>query len=409
MIPEPAAHYVYSQAFSKKDGITIDKPVHPKDFTGGTMPSNKLNSKTVIALPPIKSHRDISIDNYHIWAAIYNAPDINPPPPQSITISKAFDSTSGSGGFSKSESIVIKDGYCAKNAYLSDYSGTGQTFGQIVVIIGKTLCGLALNSANFNLDEETGTIPLSFVTYDTCSILNIEIYCKLTPSGLEKWQIETYNAIINAYNKQKAEYDNAVAAMEDGNNIQGQNPITNRKVEKMELKKWGIEMLTLQRFCGFNAMKRASDQSPEMSFDEAKNEAPFVKFIEQAIDWNNMTYLYYPYFWSDKKRWNIIKNFNDNDPAFADFLQAGYARVVVPVQTQFTEAVLYYLQSGQIWMGEDMPVIGDELYLSIIDEIKSRDGNQEETPIGDPWETRIPTNFVMLTDIIPAELPGYTV
>lgn len=100
------------------------------------------------------------------------------------------------------------------------------------------------------------------------------------------------------------------------------------------------------------------------------------------------------------------KLINDNDPAFTDFLQAGYARVVVPVQPKFTEAILHYLKTKEIWLGEEMPGIDDELYLSIIDEIKSRDGNQEEIAVGEPWETRVPTNLIMLTDIIPAELPG---
>ncbi len=54
-----------------------------------------------------------------------------------------------------------------------------------------------------------------------------------------------------------------------------------------------------------------------------------------------------------------------------------------------------------------MPGIDDELYLSIIDEIKTRDGIQEEIPVGEPWETRVPTNLIMLTDKIPAELPGW--
>lgn len=63
------------------------------------------------------------------------------------------------------------------------------------------------------------------------------------------------------------------------------------------------------------------------------------------------------------------------------------------------------MSSGEIWLGEEMPGLDDELYLSISDIIQESE-NITDDPIGDPWETRIPTNMVMLTSIIPDNLPG---
>jgi hypothetical protein len=215
-----------------------------------------------------------------------------------------------------------------------------------------------------------------------------------------------YTSIINAYNQQKAEYDSQVSNMEMGITIAGQNPIQNRITEQTELKKWGIEILTLQRFDDFKAMVRSIEGVPEINFKDAYNEGRFVKFFEQAIEWNNMTYLFYPYFWGRKERWSIIKNLNDTDSVFTQFLQAGYARVVVPVHPKFTEAILHYLNTGEIWMGEDLPAIDDDLYIHIVEEIKTAETSTEDEPIGDSWETRIPTNMVMVTDEIPKDLPG---
>jgi hypothetical protein len=233
--------------------------------------------------------------------------------------------------------------------------------------------------------------------------------CKLSDTGFEKWQLQTYNSIMNAYQNQKDEYDYKIESLESGINISGQNPILNRKSEKTELKKWGIEMLTLQRFDNFNAMKRAKNGHPEIDFEKAFEESKFIKFFEQSIEWDNMTYLLYPYFWSPKPNWTVIKQLNDSDPKYTDFLQAGYARVVVPVHPKFTEALLHYLNTGDIWLGEDLPAINDELYLSIVDEIKESESNSDGIPQGDKWETHIPTNMVMLSDVIPADLPGSSV
>lgn len=236
--------------------------------------------------------------------------------------------------------------------------------------------------------------------------MNVEIVCKLSQTGYDKWKIETYNAILGAYEAKKIDYESNLAQAESSISIQGQNPRKNREVEKTELKKWALELLTLQRFDGFDAMKKASNGAPEMDFEEALVEGQFVKFFEQSIEWHNMTYLFYPYFWAHKQRWSTLKQLDDTDEIFTKFLQAGYARVVVPVHPKFTKAILHYFNSGEIWNGQELPAIDDPLYLSIIQEIQEMEDNNDGEPVGDPWETRVPTNLVMITSEIPSNLPG---
>ena len=400
MIPEPAAYHIYSNAFSKKEGVTIEKPTDPKEYVGGAITS------------PLTSHKDINRTNYHLWAALYKAQDIPIPPQDFFTISKAYslDYTPGSKiGYDKDfNDLTVPDGYQAETAFLQIAISTGS--GRYVHgHIGRKYfytSGAPTVLSSIALDGETVVVPFSFRGIFDEYAINVEILCKLSPTGEEKWQLTTYNSIINAYNQQKADYDNQVASMEAGISISGQNPIENRKTEQTELKKWAIELLTLQRFDGFNAMLRATNGNPEMDFNEALNEGTFVKFFEQAVEWHNMTYLFYPYFWGRKERWTTIKQLGDTDMVFAEFLKAGYARVVVPVHPKFTEAILHYLNTGEIWMGEELPVIDDELYLSVVEEIQEAQNNTDGEPMGDPWETRIPTNLVMLTSVIPNNLPG---
>ena len=83
------------------------------------------------------------------------------------------------------------------------------------------------------------------------------------------------------------------------------------------------------------------------------------------------------------------------DPLFAQFLRAGYARLVAPVRPGFEKAVMHYIRTKQIWSGEELPVIGDPLYVSIIEELTPpvTPGRPEAS-----WQVRLPTTMVILQD-----------
>ncbi|MBL7885447.1 MAG: hypothetical protein JNJ52_01760 [Flavobacterium sp.] len=117
----------------------------------------------------------------------------------------------------------------------------------------------------------------------------------------------------------------------------------------------------------------------------------FVKFMEQAFEWNLMSYRFYPYYWGNRDEWNELYQYESNDPIYRSFMQAGMARVVVTVKPGFEDAVMHYMALGQIWNGGQMPVLGDPLYLSIVDELKEQEYVVEET-----WETVLPTNLIAL-------------
>jgi len=129
-----------------------------------------------------------------------------------------------------------------------------------------------------------------------------------------------------------------------------------------------------------------------------------VRWFEQAFEWEHMRYLFYPYYWGRRSTWVDKLNLKNDDPLFLQFLQAGYARVLVPVRNGFEHAVNFYLHTGKPWMGQGLPTIGDKtqnpLYLDIAEEIKIQSGalgnDETETPVGAPWEVRLPTILIKL-------------
>lgn len=399
VIPEPAAFYIYSRLQAAKGNV----------------------GDTAVPLPEpvdLKSFNEVTPENYDIIAAKYGAGDVNPPPSDSIIISatKAPETSSGDGWYTWQELLDVPQGYQAEFAKVNFLLSTGEdSFGNAFYIsvyvddqlfvssdwASTKILPLNLIGSSTNKESVTGRIPIIARIHSGDYAISVEITCVPTQSATTKWKIETYNKILAAYKQRKREYDQWVASQ--GVVIQGNNPNINRIIEKTELKKHSIEIISGQRFEAFDALKpNVPDYGyPEFSFSAAIAQGTYIQFFEQAFEWEQMTYMFYPYFWARKREWvNILKR-DDNDPLFMAFLQAGACRVLVPVRPAYTKAILYYLSSGgEIWNGEDVPSPTDPLYVSIIDEMKEFDGlfvggNQE----GEPWINKVPTNLVYLTKL----------
>src|SRR5437764_10410040 len=193
-----------------------------------------------------------------------------------------------------------------------------------------------------------------------------------------------------------------------GIQIEGRNPGINLGIIKNELKKLCLTMLTGMHFNDFHGMSSPPDQPthlPEIDPIEALDEGRLIEFFEQAFEWEQITYLFYPYFWGRKANWIMLSNQSDPDPAFMQFLQGGAARVVLPVSRAYDDAMSYFLQprnpsipvAQRIWQGGEPPTISDPLFVAIADELRAQtDDLAGAVPEGDPWEYSVPTTLVWL-------------
>jgi hypothetical protein len=124
---------------------------------------------------------------------------------------------------------------------------------------------------------------------------------------------------------------------------------------------------------------------------------PYVRFFEEAFEWERILYFHYPYFWGWKPGWKKKFLLDDVDSEFGDFLRSGATRVVFPVRPGFEAAIIHYLETGEIWNGGPPPDITSSLYVPIVAEIEeATDAPAGEQPVGDPWEFRLPTTLVRL-------------
>jgi len=443
MVPEPSAYHIYAKANSSVGGIK--KPIDPKDhgiLITTTTTDSKGHTTTQTEEIALTSPDILTEQNYIFFAAAYDA-DVAPPPTDTITIGKSF-SENPTGTVQKWDEkmgsfkyeIPIPEGYYCNQykgnyTHVFSYQSTGGPTPSSSSVLANTdnynftvpwgrfiaRDGVIVSPnqppynsregstfmSNIGLNVES-VFPISLSTFNVGGFtINFLINCKLKASALDKWRLATYNAIMQAYYQQVSEYEQKLSRLQiiSGVQIQGSNPLQYQTIINNELKKACIELMANENFDKSTAnflqtegydkdFKYTAD--PTLNIGNAVNKAPVIRFFEHAFEWDQMTYIFYPYFWANRNRWIDLYNLDDNDPLFANFLKAGAARVIVPVRPGFEAAVAYFNQFYQIpqSIGEFVP--DDPNYLSIAAELKPN----YDREFVDSWDNVLPTNLVIL-------------
>ncbi len=357
--------------------------------------------------------------NYAAYLLEWEASGASPPPAPYVTVAKVFkggadtEDSPTRGEFIDAAALPIPDGYRAVFVTVSRLFNWWEQSAYVDVVVGgvgQRLENYGPWTWNASLDGEVGAVGIAVKTYQTdVYALSVEVRCESTTRAKDRWRHDIYNILLGAYQKLESAYEDKLAALQArvGVEIAGRNPGTNRQLEKTELKRACIAILTAQNFTGFGSVAPGPDGLPDLDFAKQEIEGPYVRFFEQAFEWENLTYVFYPYFWSRRETWLERMNYDDVDPTFSSFLAAGSARVVAPVRPGFELALDHFLQTGQIWNGGALPAIGQELYVPIIDELRASLGAPgTEVAQGEPWDVRIPTNLVKLRD--DSSLPLWT-
>ena len=407
MIPEPAKlHTLGIKMIDEAEKLV--KPVDPRISSVHTLE----NFSSLIDDTKLK-----------YWLSQYNV-EIDEFPIATFNINKSFHErdashtgkdddkvqvTNGSG------EVEIPEGYIADqvtytfNTYPHGFFGSHQAF---MTIAGRPLPWIE----SIHQTQKNGILgglnvrnklAYSFATGESPIIEgSLDIRCNLSTETKNAWLQSTFNKIIEAYQAEMDKYNQALAeAKALGVQIKGSNPGFYRKIENTILRRNCISYminqntnveLTFGKGKYYNNGYSSGEETflnTDIKVDAKLDQyAAFVKFMEQAFEWDIMSYYFYPYYWGNREKWAAMYQFDDNDPTFRAFMQSGMARVIVTVRPGFEEAVRHFLATGQIWNGGEVPVIDDPLFLSIVDEMRSALGEKQ----GEPWREKIPTSLTIL-------------
>ena len=392
-VPQPAKIHTLAMA-SLKNGKVIEKPIDPRKSEKFTM----------------KDYTALSEENvFKYWLSEYNVETENIPA-STIKVTKAFaygkdkvadlnDSDTSAIGIQ--DTIKIPEGYISTSYSISgggkQYLKDGNSLlniniGDLLVIMNDTSESFSRSNlfSGYTDDVGVGISTDRFYSFETV----VAILCKLSDDAKKQWQQKTFNAIIEAYETALTVYNQQIAEEETkAGNIKETNANFYRQIEQDVLKHNCIAYMVDPKVLGSKLYDKESIENFEVIKNKNLDEyASIAKFMEQAFEWNIMSYDFYPYYWGAKSDWQALYQSESMDPLFRSFLQSGMARVVVTVRPGFEDAVQFYMATGRLWNGGEVPVIGDPMYLSIVDELKDIKGEEQ----GKPWITRLPTSLTIL-------------
>jgi hypothetical protein len=95
----------------------------------------------------------------------------------------------------------------------------------------------------------------------------------------------------------------------------------------------------------------ASQTSAALLFGE------LVKFAQQAVEWENLLYFPYPYFWGSENQGRDKLLFKHMDPEHERFLRAGYMRVVLTIRPGFEADFTRLVETGSLGSTTSFPML----------------------------------------------------
>jgi hypothetical protein len=398
VIPEPAAFLIDSlKNAAQPENFQLAKPIDPQ-----------INPS------------DLNPGNYMYYASQYGVTGSVTPPPdefiQTVAYQDAKDVTgalnSFGGTFDKryyaAFQIPIPENTKAVSGYIqrTNVQYVAPTTRLFEVFIGDRTHFLFNVSGQlngfFSMNGETGVIPITLNTHDQVLQFNfaIGINCQRTDKAYEQWQLKTHAVIVSGYQRQLADYQDKLAQYQSAVRSQmalAQNFAHDPTIEQDELKKAFIFLLLGEHF-GQAYHPTPNPEAIPPNPTTVRDWGAMVAFFERAFEWENIMYTYYPYFWGRQSHWGELILIQDIDPQFEAFLKAGAARVVIPTRPGFEAALAHYQETGDIWMGEEIPDMFSDFYVSIIEEIKARNFAPGKEICVAEWDVKLPTTLVMLKD-----------
>lgn len=410
MVPEPAKLHRLSLAVAK--GQILTAPIDPRKADKPyNMPDSKSATKTLL----------------QYWAQIYGVKLTDLPKENVEVYQEIVGRPNSTGSFGAvGTPIGITQNYAAKDMKIQYYMSRNSSWHNSNFYVSNGKGGERDMSFGSKINQGTvwesglnvaGTFNFLYRGRNIEDVtLNVTLYCKLSDAFMQAWQQENFDLIITAYEEAYKKFQEEQARLDAEQKekeaaAKEKTGTFYRYMEHDVLKHNCIAYLlqdyltVLGQVMTNGAVKDMVMENYQVYLGEDLDKyTALAKFMEQAFEWEIMDYMFYPYYWANRNLWQEMYVSESTDPLFRSFLQAGMARVIVTVKPGFEDAVNFFLTTGKIWNGGEVPVIGDPMYMSIVDEMRQPTGK----PQGKYWITRVPTTLTIIQDKstgLPADKP----
>jgi len=226
---------------------------------------------------------------------------------------------------------------------------------------------------------------------DTPSI-NLKVILETAEDTINQWRNDVWNALYTAAqtNHFAVQQDilARISAIED--KLMNVDTLTLRREESDEVMKnilkfiLGTDFDFMPKDVEQAFVTEATDLAHGVAFDGQSLSAlnatqwtvlrqheEMIRFINQAIEWENVVTFLYSYFWDIPQSWSFVRELRHSDATRQAFLRAGSARVVLTVRKGWEAKWMQFTQDGAIDADIANPLTGP--YLSIAQEIAAYD------------------------------------
>jgi hypothetical protein len=173
-----------------------------------------------------------------------------------------------------------------------------------------------------------------------------------TEAAMEAWRSRCWTIIRDAESARRAQHrsylrDRLSMLQRD---IAADDPVRLRRMEREAIMRTVLEWL----FPGFKDASSVLASLPSPGsldpgrWQQVMQYGEYIKFVQTAIDWDNVMVFLYPYFWDTI--WNEPEKLflQHPDPVHREFLRAGSARVILAIQPGYEQEVVSLLDQGQL-------------------------------------------------------------
>ncbi|TMR07378.1 hypothetical protein ETD83_00945 [Actinomadura soli] len=415
VLPEPAASirrsYVELAALKARLGPFVFNLPH-SDITADIRADDPK--------PPVTDPPTPDQPHYLVLADRYHAPAPPPPPAPTKTLTLSVDGLDlGEGRHSGKVTATVPPGYqvalVVMNASLEHAEHAGR-FTVMGTNISFEPWGHHKDYADEHLFAHDGTpflagatetqpIRLLFEDVGTATIV-FTVRCVPTKESMEQWRADVWNVLYNAaqtqYFAEQQDIAGRIAALEE--RLTDVDTLTLRREENDEVMKGVLRYLLGNRFptvpgdvltvleeAGVDVAHGTGFESGAINPDSiewtlVRQYEEIVRFVNQAIEWENVVTFLYSYFWDVPASWDFIRQLEHPDATRQAFLRAGSARVVLTVRRGWETRWANFVDRGLL----DDPHAPDpeSPYWTIAQEIAAYDDrNYPGIPAANPGKT----------------------
>ena len=397
MVPAPAAMFKYLVA--QQPGVSpfggpppVRPTVTPAQITDVTWAAVAAQYGVTLPAPPI--------------AAITEFAQVSSPAiylPAGVPDDAPFNLLRHPQGGVFDRTRALELGYQASSAgvSISWYGANGE--GGVTASIGTLLFTSTVEGDSAippqQLNADTDAVPYSASAWGAVEQFTVNFYIVWTRTqrAVEQWQLASYQIIQEAYERRLREYREQAAAV-----VLTEHQM--RTIERTELKRAIIEIVRSGTAQTPPAPAVDLSGRPVIQVAQLEAAAREVRFVEYAFEWDQMTYRFLPYHWSQAEQWSAQNFVQQGDSVFTAFLSAGFAAVILPVRKGYENAAAVYLQTGVVL---DIAVVpaDDDLVRMNCEVIDINGQGDDGVPEGEPWTYRVPTSLIVLDDGTNGPLP----